>query len=185
MDFEKSQIIKTIGNYEELSDDALETFTTLEAILEDTNFPIKSRKSKDTPDRTNIYYGDEEITAMCLGYVKSYAKSHLVNAQFNRKHPLLLETLVNLMKIQNPRFKYTSIQVNKNTKTNWHYDKNNEGYSYCIGIGEGGIMFENEIYVENNRKWFVYNGKVHRHKTIQNGDCRYAIIYFTRKGIVL
>ena len=172
--------MEKIGKYEEVYDRELEQLTLVECMLENSKFPIK-KKHNNNQDRKNVFYGDEEITAMCLGLVKNYwyAES-LYPAANNRKHPELLEALRELIKLHNPDFEYTSIQVNKNTKTNWHYDKNNSGLSYCIGIGEGGIMFENDIFVENDRKWFKYDGKNNKHKTIQNGECRYAIIYFTR-----
>eukprot|EP01050_Picozoa_sp_SAG11_P018929 SAG11_NODE_2938_length_2822_cov_388.174807_1_plen_549_part_10 len=87
-------------------------------------------------------------------------------------------------------FPYTCIQINKNPPQNCHIDKNNEGPSYIIGLGDyshtaqdcygGWLWIEGRGPVDIKNKWVLFDGNI-PHGTIGNYvGTRYSLIYFTR-----
>ena len=137
---------------------------------------------------------DMNIEAFVLGKVWAYHSPVMVNSQYNKRYEMLYKLLKKWVKIHNPKFKYTSIQLNKSVHTHYHRDLNNIGDSYCIalgdfegggiqidfGDGEGGDGFTKDY--PNKNKWLLYDGHTYLHKSIKpkGRGTRYAIIFFSR-----
>ena len=167
----------------------------IENILSSMKWPSYKIGEKTHNSRTNILKGGQsesnkgkEISAFVLGKVRQYNKCELVNSRHTIKFKDLFQELKTLIKLHNPNFKFTSIQLNNGTMTSWHYDKNNRGKSYCIGCGNykgGGIdlRVDNKIvHIDNKNKFFHYNGNTIEHRTSPKvSGTRYAIIFYTRR----
>lgn len=153
------------------------------------------RSGAKTHSRANIINNDKskKLYTMNFGIVNNYFKPKGQNLVLSResrqptKKPIwdLLKKLINT---HNPSFKYTSILVNNDVKTEYHFDRNNNGNSYCIGIGNfkgGGIDFKVDDKqvknIDNRDRWLYYNGKEWEHKTASYTGNRYAIIYYSKK----
>ena len=153
------------------------------------NFPTKN-PAKDNTRKNVIQDGKmgEAIEAMVLGKVRSYSEKQLVQSSISRKgrFELLESKLRELVKLHNPRFRYTSIQVNKAVETNWHWDRGNVGLSYCIAFGDftgGGVVVRTkngEKTYNNKRRWLYYDGHNIEHKSAPSKGTRYAVIFFTK-----
>tara|TARA_R110002126_G_scaffold31387_2_gene101112 strand:- start:64 stop:666 length:603 start_codon:yes stop_codon:yes gene_type:complete len=160
-------------------------------LIDIEKFPTKNPFTKPSDNsRTNIYSDamtGKNIDAFVLGKVKDYSKSQPVDSSITKKGTFdeLYKLLKQLVKIHNPRFKYTSIQINKSVETDWHFDKGNTGLSYCLALGDfegGGVVVERggkEFTYDNHKKWLLYDGHELKHKSakVKKGD-RYAIIFF-------
>ena len=155
-----------------------------------TNFPTKD-PYKDKTRKNVLQKEGQKIEAMVLGKVRAYDKKNLVNSSVSSsgKYQELESKLKDLMKIHNPNFRYTSIQVNKSVQTSWHFDKGNVGLSYLIGFGDfkgGGVVVkirkDKELFVDNDHRWLYFDGHNLEHKSapIKSG-VRYAVIFFTKK----
>jgi len=163
------------------------------AYLENMKFPTRE-PAKDR-SRSNVITEEVGkdikniiIEAFAIGQVRSYSEKNLVDSKNNRKFPELLIILDKLVKIHNPKFEYTTIQINKSLETAYHRDKGNIGLSYCLGLGNfkgGGLVIKHkdkEILYDNKDKWLYYDGASLEHKSAKvNSGTRYAIIYFTHK----
>ena len=104
----------------------------------------------------------------------------------SEKYQELYDMLKKLIKLHNPNFKYTSIQINKSVETDWHFDKGNVGLSYCLALGNftgGGVVVrinpQKEKHYDNKRKWLYYDGHYLKHKSAPSKGTRYAIIFYT------
>ncbi len=153
------------------------------------SFPTKNPSKDNT--RGNVVGGkgkDKIIEAFVLGKVRSFSESNLVNAAANRRFPDLFKKLKKLIKMNDPKFKWNSIQINKNVQCSWHIDKNNIGLSYCLGLGDfqGGGLDIRTTGTKANRYnnqhiMFKYDGKIeHRSAPKKTGD-RYALIWFKHR----
>eukprot|EP01047_Picozoa_sp_COSAG01_P062933 COSAG01_NODE_8081_length_2929_cov_1.668198_3_plen_74_part_00 len=58
----------------------------------------------------------EQVTGMCLGVVNARSNG-VVASSFGRERPHLTQTLVNFAKRYVPGFKFSSIQVNQNRRS--------------------------------------------------------------------
>ena len=92
-----------------------------EAKIPKKTIQIKNKDGsvKSNIGRTNVFGGKDcnnevHLTAMVLGLVKHYFKGQLVESTATRKFPELHKILKDLIKAHNPKFKFTSIQINKN-----------------------------------------------------------------------
>jgi len=154
-----------------------------------TTFPKKNPYKDKT--RTNVLKkGVDKIEAMVLGKVRAYDSSSLVSSSVSAsgRYEKLERKLKDLMRLHNPNFRYTSIQINKSVETSWHFDKGNVGLSYLIGFGDfkgGGVVVkirkDKELFVDNDHRWLYFDGHNLEHKSapIKSG-IRYAVIYFTK-----
>ena len=99
----------------------------------------------------------------------------------------LFEMSRDMMKKHNPNFKFSSIQYNKNHRSERHKDKRNQTDSYIIGLGDytGGdlrIWSEDEkTYKDINIKnrWFRFNGAARYHETLPFSGERYSLVFYT------
>ena len=155
-------------------------------------FPTKNPFTKSDNSRTNIYSDamkGQNIDAFVLGKVKDYSKSEPVDSAITTKGKFddLYKLLKQLVKLHNPKFKYTSIQINKSVETDWHFDKGNRGLSYCLALGNfegGGVVVERggkEFTYDNHNKWLLYDGHELKHKSakVKKGD-RFAVIFYRK-----
>jgi len=154
-------------------------------ILENINFPSKDPKKDKT--RSNVLQNkDDVIQAFVLGKVRQYDKVELADSVQNIRFPFLYKMLNELVHNHNPKFKYTSIQINKGVQTSWHRDRGNRGLSYCLALGNftgGGldIKIDGEIkHYDNHNKFLYYDGNYYEHASspVKSGT-RYAIIFYT------
>ena len=156
----------------------------IETMLEDMKWPSRvTRKNIGTDPRRR---------AFALGKVYQYDRPReLVESRFNRVYPELYSALARLMRLHAPTFRFNSIQLNANVHTEPHYDTNNCGPSYAIGLGRftgGGLVLypdgkpRDGIRLRNKRRWVHFNGATTLHGSIPvTSGTRYAIIFFTRK----
>ena len=154
----------------------------------------QARSGAQHANRTNITHGDssKKLYTMNFGIVKAYFRPKGQDLMLSResrqptKKPIY-DLLKQLIKQHNPTFRYTSILVNNDVKTEYHFDKNNNGNSYCIGVGNfkgGGIDFKIDGKVKNinnHNKWLHYNGKDWEHRTASYTGNRYALIYYSKR----
>jgi hypothetical protein len=145
-------------------------------LLEQTKFPVNS-------SRKNV--AKTPIQAFALGTVNYRGQKFLGGktkgaSRYNKKFPELYENIVTLIKLWKPDFKYTTIQVNKNFASEPHFDKNNVGPSYILGLGDytgGQLMIEGKSYdIKNN--WKKFDGtKGHWVEPFEG--TRYSLVFFT------
>ena len=142
--------------------------------------------SKSVSGRLNI--GGASREAFVLGKVRKWDDhTRLYDSVHNKKHPLLLRLLRQLMRAHNPSFRFNAIQLNKNVQTKPHYDKKNRGSSYCLGLGTfagGGLRIfspgGSQTDVDNRRRWVLYDGKNTLHASVPvRSGVRFAIVYYT------
>lgn len=157
-------------------------------------FPSKDPTNNKDTSRQNIFSKSmmgKPIEAFVFGKVKQYyvpKDKMVVDSSITKsgKYQELYDMLKELIKIHNPNFKYTSIQINKSVKTDWHFDKGNVGLSYCLALGKfsgGGVVVrlnpnETKKY-DNHNKWLYYDGHYLKHKSAGSVGTRYAIIFYT------
>lgn len=109
---------------------------------------------------------------------------------FTPKYKPIWEEAKQLMKEKDPKFKFTSIQFNKNNRTKKHKDGFNVGESYIIGLGDytGGDLI---VYDENGNnpkrydiknKWLKFNGSIFPHETAPFKGDRYTLVYYNLLG---
>ena len=179
MKWEEKQVAKEILHYLENM-----KFPTRKPAMDRSRFTVFKGGKKKIMELAKK--GEEVvIEAFAMGKVHAYDKALPVDSKNNRKHPELFNLFKKWIRIHNPKFKWTSIQVNRNVETDWHRDRGNIGLSYCIALGDfqgGGIAIEDDngkikdYY--NNNKWLLYDGR-DRHQTIKiKSGFRYAIIFF-------
>lgn len=91
--------------------------------------------------RASAYSGNCQSVVFGLVFIK-YATQAPRPAQCNRLFPKLYVLLKDLIKIHDPTFKYTSIQVNLNVMCKPHTDSYNFGETVLIGLGRyhGGCL---------------------------------------------
>tara|TARA_R110000823_G_scaffold44782_1_gene115706 strand:+ start:532 stop:1152 length:621 start_codon:yes stop_codon:yes gene_type:complete len=149
-------------------------------------FPTKD-PYKDKTRKLFVKEG-EKVMSMIFGKVRAYDKKELVNSSITNsgKFTELENALRNLMKIHNPKFRYTTIQVNKSLETPWHYDKGNVGMSYLIAFGNfkgGGTVARRngkDLLFNNNHAWLYFDGHNSYHKSAKSRGDRYAVVYYTK-----
>lgn len=103
------------------------------------------------------------------------------------KYKKLFRETKKLMRLKDPKFKFTSIQYNKNHRTARHRDASNVGISYIVGLGDysGGDLI---VYDENeknphkydiNNKFYSFNGSKYPHETSPYKGERYTLVFYS------
>lgn len=103
------------------------------------------------------------------------------------KYKKLFRETKKLMRLKDPKFKFTSIQYNKNHRAARHRDAKNTGVSYIVGMGDytGGELF---IFDENERnpvkhdiknKFNTFNGSIYPHETAPFKGERYTLVFYS------
>ena len=104
-----------------------------------------------------------------------------------QKYKKLFKESKKLMKMKDPKFKFTSIQYNKNHRAARHRDAKNTGISYIIGLGDykGGkltIFDENEKNPANHdikNKFYTFDGSKYPHETWPFSGERYTLVFYS------
>ena len=103
------------------------------------------------------------------------------------KYKKLFRETKKLMRMKDPKFKFTSIQYNKNHRAARHRDAKNTGISYIIGLGDykGGkltIFDENEKNPVNHdikNKFYTFDGSKYPHETCPFSGERYTLVFYS------
>ena len=157
---------------------------------------LREAKFPTNWSRKNIYRGDSNsYKGFVLGIVRLRATPRKIYGV--DKHPSrytrsgdfteLHQACDELMKLHDPDFKYTSIQLNKNIAVKKRKDSYNKGESYVIGLGDytdGELTTydEHDVPTKNDihNKFFKFNGAKVAHEVISyEGTERYSLVYFS------
>tara|TARA_Y100000389_G_scaffold24069_1_gene20761 strand:- start:1408 stop:2034 length:627 start_codon:yes stop_codon:yes gene_type:complete len=105
-----------------------------------------------------------------------------------KRYKKLFAECKKLMKMHDPKFKFTTIQYNKNMRAARHVDGRNVGTSYIIGLGDytGGelIVYDNDKKptgaVKNDLRgnFFAFNGSKFLHEVAPFKGERYTVVFF-------
>ena len=120
------------------------------------------------------------------GSRSGYRKMLSMKTREPRYNKLFKETK-KLMRLKDPKFKFTSIQYNKNHRAARHRDAKNTGISYIVGLGEykGGellIFDENEknpVKHDIKGKFNTFNGSIYPHETAPFKGERYTLVFYS------
>ena len=148
----------------------------MEQLLEElrrTKFPLNMRR-KEASNYKGCYVMTFGLTGL---------NGRTWESVQNKHHEKLYLLLKNYALELNKNHKYTSITVNKNFQSYPHYDKNNEGASMIIAIGNftgGNLNIEGES-IDIHNKICYFNGSEKLHSTEPFIGERYSIIFYTRR----
>jgi len=163
-------------------------------LLRDTNFPKNvSRKNIFRTDQ-NSYEGFVlgKINLIPHMWKKGKDGKIIKQQQSNRTsdpkfRKLYLESK-KLMKMHDSKFKFTTIQYNKNMRAARHVDGRNVGVSYIVGLGTytGGelIVYDNDKKPTNpvkndlHKHFYSFNGSKFLHEVAPFKGERYTIVFF-------
>jgi len=151
-----------------------------------------------TTERANVLKKTQKnYEGFALGWVKSWAgkgenagyKNILSLKTRSDKFKNLYAAAKKLMRVIDPKFKFTTIQFNKNHKAERHKDGRNVGESYIVGLGKysGGdliIFDENEKNAVNHdikMKPYKFNGSIYPHETAGFKGERYTLVFYSIK----
>eukprot|EP01050_Picozoa_sp_SAG11_P014766 SAG11_NODE_1852_length_4166_cov_156.696090_1_plen_190_part_10 len=130
------------------------------------------------PKQERLNISPDAVEGICLGI--SDGRGHGIGvAGESLDRPNLTEFLVRFAGDNLPSFtpengekgfQYTCIQINKNPPQNCHIDKNNEGPSYIIGLGDyahtaqdcygGWLWIQGRGPVDIKNKWVKFDGNI-------------------------
>tara|TARA_R110000765_G_C18669336_1_gene577907 strand:- start:153 stop:656 length:504 start_codon:yes stop_codon:yes gene_type:complete len=146
--------------------------------------------------RKNVMEKDQEsYDGFVLGKVRSWAgkkegktgRCIVDSLKTERpKYKIIFEMASELMKEYDPKFKFTSIQFNRNHKMKKHKDGNNVGVSYIIGLGnylDGELKIwdltgEYTKIVDIKDKFYKFDGSKHYHETQDFIGDRITLVYY-------
>ena len=102
------------------------------------------------------------------------------------KYSKLFNESKKLMRLKDPKFKFNSIQFNKNHRCARHRDAKNTGVSYIVGLGDytGGeltIFDENEknpVKHDIKGKFYTFDGSKYPHETCPFKGERYSLVFY-------
>lgn len=125
---------------------------------------------------------------MCVfGHVFNTRMATSMASKFTRKYPVVHKALTDLMCLYDPVFKFTTIQINKNTVAERHTDNTNVGVSYLLGLGEykgGSTIVYSDKYDRTGKihdikhKFLLFNGSVSPHRSTPFTGTRYSLVFF-------
>mgnify|MGYP001298998194 CR=1 FL=1 len=103
------------------------------------------------------------------------------------KYKKLFRESKKLMRLKDPKFKFTSIQYNKNHRAARHRDAKNTGISYIIGLGDykGGELTIFDEYEKNpvnhdiKNKFYTFDGSKYPHETRPFKGERYTLVFYS------
>lgn len=104
-----------------------------------------------------------------------------------QKYKKLFSESKKLMRMKDPKFKFTSIQYNKNHRAARHRDAKNTGISYIIGLGDykGGKLTIFDEYEKNpvkhdiKNKFYTFDGSKYPHETCPFSGERYTLVFYS------
>ena len=162
-------------------------------LLRDTPFPKNT--SRKNIMRTEHKENKVRYEGFVLGIVTSWAgkgsrsgyRKMLSMKTREPKYKKLFNETKKLMKLKDPKFKFTSIQYNKNNRAARHRDAKNVGVSYILGLGDytGGelIIFDenekNPVKHDIRGKFNTFDGSKYPHETAPFKGERYTLVFYS------
>ena len=103
------------------------------------------------------------------------------------KYKKLFRESKKLMRMKDPKFKFTSIQYNKNHRAARHRDAKNTGVSYIVGLGDytGGELTifdeqeKNPVKHNIKNKFYTFDGSKYPHETCPFSGERYTLVFYS------
>jgi len=162
-------------------------------LIRELKWPRTQRPNVIRDSQVNV--GKSGYEGFVLGIVTSWAgkgsksgyrKMLSMKTREPKYKRLYLETK-RLMRLKDPKFKFTSIQYNKNHRAARHKDAKNTGVSYIIGLGDykGGelIIFDknekNPVKHDIKNKFHTFNGSIYPHETSPFEGERYTLVFYS------
>ena len=104
----------------------------------------------------------------------------------HKKYPHIMDLFEEFISLHYPKFKFSTVYVNKNTISKKHLDSRNTGESLIVGFGnysEGQtILYDNDnndFFFDIQKKSLIFNGsKIYHGSTAFQGVVRYSIVFF-------
>ena len=163
-------------------------------MMRELKWPRTERPNVVRESHKNRDGGKGGYEGFALGKVTSWAGKG-VNAGYkqilslktrDKKYKGLFKETKKLMKMRDPKFKFTSVQYNKNNRAKRHKDSKNVGISYIIGLGNytGGelIVFDenekNRVKHDIKNKFYKFNGSIYPHETVAFKGERYTLVFY-------
>jgi hypothetical protein len=154
--------------------------------LEDIHIPTTFVKRNNTGGNNHsVKTGtthQKNARQSCFGKIRIGTRR--VNSVITNKYPHIMKFFKKFIKVHNPKFKFSSVQVNKNTICKKHLDSINTGESLLVGFGKytGGRTV---LYINNKPKKFhiktnslIFNGSEIEHKSEKFKGTRYSLVFF-------
>jgi len=162
-------------------------------MLREIQWPRTQRANVIRESRVNK--GKSGYEGFVLGIVTSWAgkgsrsgyRKMLSMKTREPKYKKLFKETKRLMRLRDPKFKFTSIQYNKNHRAARHRDAKNTGISYIVGLGDytGGellIFDENEknpVKHDIKGKFNTFDGSKYPHETVPFKGERYTLVFYS------
>ncbi len=145
--------------------------------------------------KSHVDAGFSNYEGFVLGIVTSWAGKG-ENAGYRKmlsmktrepKYKKLFRESKKLMRLKDSKFKFTSIQYNKNHRAARHRDAKNTGVSYIVGLGDykGGelIIFDedekNPVKHDIKGKFNTFDGSKYPHETAPFKGERYTLVFYS------
>jgi len=164
-------------------------------ILRELKWPRTERPNVIRSSHLEKVGGKRGYEGFALGIVTSWAGKG-ENAGYRKmlsmktrepRYKKLFKETKKLMKLKDPKFKFTSIQFNKNHRAARHRDAKNMGISYILGLGNytGGELSifdkneKNPIKHNIKNKFYTFNGSLYPHETCKFKGERYTLVFYS------
>lgn len=164
-----------------------EVFTKLETLKIPWNYKRSNMSGVKYIGADKRKYGNP-CRSVTIGLVRNWLSpgSGKIESTFTKLNPWLWDLLSELAKQVNVPHSFSSICINKNTIAEKHKDKNNNGVSSIIGLGNyvgGDLIIEDPITKKETvhdirGRLHSFNGSTHDHWSTSFVGTRYSIIYF-------
>lgn len=156
--------------------------TLILELLHKTKFPLNYKRSNMSGYRytgnDNRRYGNG-IRSATMGEVRDYTNGKKRISNFTKNNLELYGLLCDYGKSLTT-IPFKSICINKNTVAEPHTDRNNNGTSCIIGLGDytGGELVYGEQKVNIHENPIEFDGSKITHYSLPFQGTRYSIIYF-------
>lgn len=160
----------------------VDTATILEE-LRSVLLPLNSRKAAGKMP------GLDACRGFTLGLALGYGRGLVVPTAATRDWPELATVLCEACREENPDFKFTSIQVNRNTRYGMHSDGIDAGASRMICCGDfqrGRLWLHSSASGSWNAtdchdRWLAFDGREFDLTEDWDGPERFSLVYFTNQ----
>jgi hypothetical protein len=134
------------------------------------------------PEQKRYNISPIPVRGFVLGEVYAYRYGPVLRPSKHSLSPRFAEIyneLKKLMKMHDPSFKYSSIQVNKSSVCNPHVDMNNLGTSFIVAVGNftgGKLNISGRSHNIKNKMKEFHGQKLHYAEPFKG--TRYSIVFF-------
>lgn len=173
---EHADVLCTVKGKKSKKPSSSEVLAALQAV---GKFPVEKRRSvrKSATDKKEGFV---------LGYVLNYMTGWCAS-RMTCRYPGLAKLLCRYMRSHDPKFKFTSIMVNKGTSA-LHVDSINCGPSYIVSLGKhtGGELWQYADakagqVLKIKDKFTLTNGLL-PHMTLPYSGERFSLVFYSNKG---